>query len=288
MDAMDGSPRIVTTRLLQLTLVGSLALSLFAGCASLAPQEEPPLTRVTAAELIVLLRQRDAAVHSMKGLFTAKVRGGIIPILSRVEGTVHYRRPNALRLRGFTPIGGELFEFVQADEWYKLRLPLEGKVYTGHQSDLKDLGKLARFSQLSAWAVGGVVGASSIAKDETVKLVEERARYRLDVYGAASTGDPAVRSLVRRLWFDRRLLVVQEDRLGPGGEVEATIHYDDFRPLDELGPAQMQTTVDPAIRLLRPFKISLEDGQGPGVVQVIFHEMHHNQTIRAEDLGQIS
>ena len=285
---MDGSTRIVMKRPLQLILAGACALALLVGCTVLAPQEEPALRRVTADELLTLLRQRDAAVHSMKGLFTAKVRGGLIPILSRVEGTVHYRRPNALRLRGFTPIGGELFEFVQADEWYKLRLPLEGKVYTGRQSDLKDLGKLARFSQLSAWAVGGVLGASSVAKDETVKLVEERARYRLEVYGAASTGDHTVRSLIRRLWFDRRLLVVQEDRLGPGGDVEATIHYDDFRPLDESGPAEVQTMIDPDSRLLRPFKISLEDGRGPGVVQVIFHELHHNQTIRAEDLGQIS
>ena len=285
---MDGSPRIVTNRLLQLILVGSLALSLLAGCASLAPQEEPPLARVTADELIALLYQRDAAVHSMKALFTAKVRGGLIPILSRVEGTVHYRRPNALRLRGFTPIGGELFEFVQADEWYKLRLPLEGKVYTGRQSDLKDLGKLARFSQLSAWAIGGVLGTSSVAKDESVKLVEEHARYRLDVYGAASAGDYSTRSPIRRLWFDRRLLVVQEDRLGLGGDVEATIYYDDFRPVDNVGLAQAQAMIESDVRALRPFKVSLEDGRGPGVVQVIFHEMHQNQTISAEDLGQIS
>ncbi|MHC9062840.1 hypothetical protein ACYX34_09145 [Nitrospira sp. CMX1] len=275
---------MIMMRLLVVVLLGPLVL--LSGCAVLGPKEEVPLKRVTVEDLTVLLRQRDAAVHSMKGLFSAKVRGGLIPILSRVEGTVYYRRPNALRLKGFTPFGGELFDFVQADEWYKLRLPLEGKVYTGDQADLKDQGSLARFSQLSAWAIGGLFGANALARDETAKLVLEKGLYRLDVYGVARGVGHSSRSLLRRLWFDRRLLVVQEDRLGEGGEIEATIHYDDFRPLDAGGAASSQTLADADTRLLRPFKISLEDGRGQGAVQVTFHELHQNQAITAEDLGQ--
>ncbi|MBS0156650.1 MAG: hypothetical protein JSS38_18855 [Nitrospira sp.] len=275
---------MIMMRLLVVVLLGPLVL--LSGCVVLGPKEEVPLKRVTVEDLTVLLRQRDAAVHSMKGLFSAKVRGGLIPILSRVEGTVYYRRPNALRLKGFTPFGGELFDFVQADEWYKLRLPLEGKVYTGDQADLKDQGSLARFSQLSAWAIGGLFGANALARDETAKLVLEKGLYRLDVYGVARGVGHSSRSLLRRLWFDRRLLVVQEDRLGEGGEIEATIHYDDFRPLDAGGAASSQTLADADTRLLRPFKISLEDGRGQGAVQVTFHELHQNQAITAEDLGQ--
>ncbi|MBX3330206.1 MAG: hypothetical protein KF722_07385 [Nitrospira sp.] len=258
------------------------------GCTLTTPKEELPLRQVTAQELTVLLRHREAAIQSLKGLFSAKVRGGFIPIASRVEGAVYYRRPNALRMRGFTPFGNELFDFVQADDLYKLRLPLEGKTYAGHQSDMKDIGKLARFSQLSVWAVGGVLGTNSIARDEVVKVVEEKGRYRLDVYGSATGGTNPSRLPIRRLWFDRRLLVVQEDWLGANGEVEATIQYDDFRPLEEAGSIPAQTVGDQDVRLFRPFKISLEDGRGQGSVHVTFHEMHHNQAIRAEDLGQIS
>ncbi|HEU5408299.1 MAG TPA: hypothetical protein VFU48_11075 [Nitrospira sp.] len=262
---------------------------LFAACALFAPKHEaPPLKQVTAEELTVLLHQREAAVHSMKGLFSAKVRGGLIPIASRVEGAVYYRRPNALRLRGFTPLGNELFDFVQADDLYKLRLPLEGKTYAGHQSDMKDAGKLARFSQLSVWAVGGVLGMNSVAKDEMVKVVEEKGRYRLDVYASVTGGTSPSRPPIRCLWFDRRLLVVQEEWFGSSGEVEATIQYDDFRPLEEVGSISAEAMGDQDVRLFRPFKISLEDGRGQGSVLVTFHEMHHNQAIRAEDLGQIS
>ncbi len=153
---------------------------------------------------------------------------------------------------------------------------------------MKDIGKLARFSQLSVWAVGGVLGTNSIARDEVVKVVEEKGRYRLDVYASATGVTNPLRPPIRRLWFDRRLLVVQEDWLGANGEVEATIQYDDFRPLEEAGSIPAQTVGDQDVRLFRPFKISLEDGRGQGSVHVTFHEMHHNQSIRAEDLGQIS
>lgn len=227
---------MIMTRLFFVIILGPLVL--LTGCALVGPKEELSLKRVTVEDLTTLLRQRDTAVHSMKGLFSAKVRGGLIPILSRVEGTVYYRRPNALRLKGFTPFGGELFEFVQADEWYRLRLPMEGKVYTGSQADLKDQGNLARFSQLSAWAIGGLLGANALAKDETAKLVLERSRYRLDIYGTARGVGHSSRTLIRRLWFDHRLLVVQEDRLGGDGEIEATIHYDDFRAFDEEVPCR--------------------------------------------------
>lgn len=274
-------------RIFRSVLIAVCAGTVLAGCARLVPKEDPPLKRVTAEEFTTLLRQRDAAIHSMKGLFTAKVRGGFMPIATRVEGTVHYRRPNALRLRGFTAFGNELFEFVQADDWYKLRLPLEGKVYAGHQSDMKELGKLARFSQLSAWAVGGVLGTRSINKDETVKVVEERDRYRLEVYTSGG-GAGSSRRLIRRLWFDHRLLVVQEDRLGANGEVDAMIQYDDFRSLDDGGIVPAQMIVDQDRRMVRPFKISLEDGRGQGTIHVTFHELQHNQPIKTEDLGQAS
>lgn len=262
-----------------------IAAFMLAGCSLLAPKEELPRRQVTAQELTDLLRHREAALQSLKGLFSAKVRGGLISIASRVEGTVYYRRPNALRLRGFTPLGNELFDLVQTDDLYKLRLPLEGKTYVGHRSDMKDGGKPARFSQLSVWAVGGLLGTNSIARDEMVKVVEERGRYRLDVYAPATGGTSSSRP-VRRLWFDRRLLVVQEDWLGSNGEIEATIQYDDFRPLEESGSIPAQAWGDQDVRLFRPFKISLEDGRGQGSVHVTFHEMHHNQVIRAEDLNR--
>ena len=104
------------------------ALALLAGCAPVTPREEAPLKQATVEVLTALLSQREAAIQTMKGLFSAKVRGGLIPIASRMEGALYYRRPNAMRLRGFTAVGSELFEFVQADDRFRLRLPTMSRV----------------------------------------------------------------------------------------------------------------------------------------------------------------
>ncbi|MGH7217332.1 MAG: hypothetical protein ACREIG_08865 [Nitrospiraceae bacterium] len=251
----------------------ALALVALSGCSLFAPREEVRLKQATVEELTALLSQREAAIRTMKGLFSAKVRGGIIPIASRIEGALYYRRPNAMRLRGFTPVGSELFEFVQTEDQFRLRLPTMGRVLSGSPSDMGEMGKLARPFQLSVWAMGGVLGTGTIARDETVVLVEEGDRYRLEVSGPSLNGAKLMR---RRLWFERQtLLVVQEDRLTESGAVEATIQYEDFRAIGD-GP------------LLRPFKIGLEDGKGQGSVQVTFHEMIPNQPLTATDLAQVS
>ncbi len=262
----------------------SLSTAFLAGCADVSPREDVPLKQATVEELTALLSQREAAIQTMKGLFSAKVRGGIMPIASRVEGTVYYQRPNAMRLRGFTTVGSELFEFVQANDQYKLRLPTMGRVLSGSPSDMSEMGKLARPFQLSVWAMGGVLGTGAIAQHETVTLTEDGDRYRLDVLVPIQNGTQEGRAVQRRLWFDRRtMLVVQEDRLTPSGDVEAIIQYEDFR---SIGDPNVDSTPGDA-RLLRPFKISLEDGKGQGSVQVTFHEIIPNQPLKAGDLGQV-
>jgi hypothetical protein len=257
-----------------------LLLGLLWGCTFGPVRDEGQLREATAEQLTALLRQREAAVQTMKGLFSAKVRGGIIPIATRVEGAVYYRRPNAMRMRGFTAIGSELFEFLQADDQFTLRLPTMGRVLSGNPSDMTEMGKLARPFQLSVWAMGGVLGTSSVATNETATLVEEGNRYRLDISGPSNNGAQAIR---RRLWFDRQsLLVVKEDRVTEAGEVDATIQYEDFRPVGEV----VDTSFAADARLLRPFKISLEDGKGQGSVQLTFHELIPNAALKPSELAQ--
>ena len=88
-------------------VLSAVALTLLSGCALFTPREEVQLKKATAEELTALLSQQKAAIRTMKGLFSAKVRGGIIPIASRVEGALYYRRPNAMRLRAAGEPGGE-------------------------------------------------------------------------------------------------------------------------------------------------------------------------------------
>ncbi|MCP9455146.1 MAG: outer membrane lipoprotein-sorting protein [Nitrospira sp.] len=274
-------------------MVAIVVMAVMSGCAGVfSPRAIPPRS-VTAEELASLLHRREAALSSLKGLFTAKVRGGWFPIASRVEGAVYYRRPHAMRLRGFTPLGSELFEFIQTDDFYLLRLPTMGRLLRGRSSEFlsgefssegRKEQSLARPFQLSAWAVGGVLGTGRITSGETVHVEEEGDRYRFEVY-SGTQNDSRLTRPTRRLWFDRRtLLVVQEDRLAKNGVIDATIRYEDFRPV---GGAEREGTDGGADGvLMRPFKIVLEDGQGQGSIQITFHEILPNQPIGTDELGE--
>ncbi|HEX2055160.1 MAG TPA: hypothetical protein VHF07_01625 [Nitrospiraceae bacterium] len=262
-----------------------------AACSLFTTRDDVPLRQATLEQLTNLLAERQAAVHSMKGLFSAKLTGGILPIGQRVEGTMFYQRPDAIRLRGFTAFGGELFEFVQADDAYRLRLPTMGREFNGRRSEPEKMGKLARAFQLSVWAMSGVIGTTAIAPSERPLLVEDGDRYRLDVY--ATDGDRAAvaSTPIRRIWFDRRLLVVvREERLSPAGDVEAIMQFEDFRPVGE--PSADTVAHGPGAagqddRLLRPFRISMKDGQGQGTVQLTFHEIIPNASFQPGELGRV-
>ena len=127
---------------------------------------------------------------------------------------MYYRRPNAMRLRGFTAVGSELFEFVQVEDQFRLRLPTMGRVLSGSPSDMSEMGKLARPFQLSVWAMGGVLGTGTIAKNETVTLAEEGDRYRSG--GLRSVSQRGAGSCARRLWFERQTLLCRSGRSAHG------------------------------------------------------------------------
>ena len=264
-----------------------LAVLLLSGCAVWPWRSEPPLREATAGQLTDLLREREAAIQTMKGLFRAQIKGSGIPIAQRLEGAMFYRRPHALRLQGFDQLGGEVFEFVLGEDLYRLRLPSMGRVYAGRPAELERMGEMGRPFQLSIWAMSGAVGTAPVSEGERVGLSEDGDRYRLDVFaegnGSSQTGRP-----IRRIWFERRSLqVVQEDRLTAAGDVEATISFEDFRPVGVPQPgdtlvADASGSIGP---MLKPFKITTRDGQGRGTLQLTFHEIVPNPTLRPEELG---
>lgn len=266
---------------------GAVIFGVLPGCALFGPSETMPLKQATAEQLTALLQEQAEEVRTIKGLFSAKITGGILPIGQRVQGTVFYQRPNAIRLRGFTAVGSELFEFVQIEDQFKLRLPTMGREVVGRPSEPDRLGQLTRPFQLSVWAMSGIIGTQVVGPQEQVRLTEDGDRYRLDVL-TASGSNGAVPMVTRRIWFDRRnLLVVKEERVSPGGEVEATMQFDDYRAVgsETAGPSNIQEPA--AKRILRPFAVHMTDEQGSGSLHVTFHELIPNEPIKPSELGRV-
>ncbi|MBD0306435.1 MAG: hypothetical protein ICV76_07780 [Nitrospiraceae bacterium] len=246
---------------------------------------DAPPPEITAEQLTGLLREREAAIQTMKGLFRAQIQGPGIPIAQRVEGAMFYRRPDVLRLQGFNRVGGELFEFMLGADLYRLRLPA-GQVYTGHAGELERMGNVAQPFRLSVLAVSGVIGIPAIAEQERAVLSMDGDRYRLDVFSDSSSYAGASGPF-RRIWFDRRSLqVVQEDRLAGAGEVQATVQFDDYRPVESPAVGGSVPTANPSTMgaLVKPFRITAQDGSGKGVLFLTFHEMVPNVPLKPEEL----
>jgi hypothetical protein len=261
---------------------------LLSGCSLWARSKEPtpdiPLQVATLERLMGLLQEREAEIQTLKGLFGAQIQGPGIPGTQRVEGAIVYHRPDALRLRGFNRLGMRLFELAVGEDRYTLRL-INGKVLTGNMTDLNRVEKIARPFRLSALAMTGIIGTPSVAMNERAELKEEGERYRLDVFASGNRMNGSD-SAYRRIWFDRRSLhVVQEDRLTPIGEIEASVHFEDFRPVN-LSPdnSAVQTGALTVKIVLKPFVIRAEDSQGPSSIQLIFHEISPNMPLTPEEL----
>jgi hypothetical protein len=264
----------------------TLAL-LASSCSTRATRElvlETPLQEATLERLMGLLQEREAEIHTLKGLFGAQIQGPGIPGTQRVEGSVVYHRPDALRLRGFNRLGMRLFELAVGEDRYTLRL-INGKVLTGNMTDLNRVENVARPFRLSLLAMTGITGTPPVANDERAALTEEAERYRVDVFARGNRINGSD-SPYRRVWFDRRSLhVVQEDRLSPSGDIEATVYFDDFRSVN-LSPdgAMVEADTSPVKSVLRPFVIRAEESQGPSSLQLIFREMAPNMPLTAEEL----
>lgn len=261
-----------------------LVFLLLAGCATAPPSiPEGPLQEATAEQLTRLLAEREAAIHSLKGLFRATIKGPGVPILAqRLEGALYYQRPDTLRLKGFTPFGTEVFDFVLGKGRYTIRTPA-GKQHAGLLADLDRGGGLGGQVRMSVWAVNGAIGNGSLPRDATATLANEGDLYRLEVKAAAAANGPGSSMPIRRVWFDRRTLhVVKEDRLDGKGMVEATMTFEDFRPLSGGTAEPIRGTADGSL-LVRPFKITTESGQDRLVLT--FSEIIPNPVLRPEEIG---
>ena len=136
--------------------------------------------------------------------------------------------------------------------------------------------------------MSGIIGTQVVGPQEQVRLREDGDQYRLDV----STGlgkNGAAPMVTRRIWFDRRnLLVVREEKISPAGDIEATMQFDDYRAVgsETAGPVNMAESAA-AKRILRPFVIHMTDGQGSGSLHVTFHELIPNEPIKPSELGRV-
>ena len=253
----------------------AVASILLAGCARtlVGSPLPPPPPVVTAEELVTLLRERGAAIQTMKAQLLVEATGGTLKGTQRMEAALVYQRPGSIRLQTFARIGFPVFDLRVADDHYHVTFPMSGKSVKGDVAELGRQASLGTPITLGLQATLGNLSGFSIAPTDQVALREEGGLYVLDVIPTevGATGS-------RRLWFDRGTLeVLRQDFLEASGQLTATMLFQDYRAV---GP----TT---GVPLMRPYLVRAEDVRSQAVLVLTFREIIPNPELTPRDWGRI-
>jgi len=257
------------------TILGvGIGLALLAGCARapIAPSVPPQPTRVTAEELLTKLREREAAVRTLKALFAVEASGGPLKATQRMEAALIYQRPRTIRLQGFARLGFQVFDLTLADGQYNLVFPMQGKSQKGSVSELDHKPGIGTPIILGLQATLGSLDTAILPTDR-VALREEKGQYVLDTTSMQNGA-----TVARRLWFDQTTLeIVRQEVFDANGIVQATMVYQNYRAVGT-------TSAGP---LTWPSRVQAEDGLGQARMVLTFREVIPNPALTAADWGPV-
>ena len=246
-----------------------LGLVLLTGCARVPVIPSAPLT-VTAEELVILLREREIAVRTLKAQFAVEASGAALRAPQRMEAALVYQRPGTIRLQTFARMGFAVFDLVLADGQYHLLFPMQGKSQKGSVAELDHKNALGAPISLGLLATLGSLGGTFLPTDQVV-LREENDQYVLDVMPVSEGGNVA-----RRLWFTRSTLeVARQDLFDVSGALQATMVYQNYRAVGS-------TSAGP---LTWPTRVQAEDGLGRAKLVLTFHDVIPNPELTSQDWG---
>ncbi|UCE62738.1 MAG: hypothetical protein JSU59_07580 [Nitrospirota bacterium] len=253
--------------------VGSLALLVIvSGCAVFSGQPEVPLNDEVTEWVLESLRQREARIRSVKGLFRASVSGSsVLPISQNLDGVLFYERPYLIRLRGFARVGGTIFEFQRDGDYYKLNIPSSGKAVQGQITALDDSQDVSRIVEMSIRTMDAILGKFDDADGSKVLLYQDGENFRLDIQNMIEMEGKNNDPLMTRVWVNRDTFdVIQVEYLIEDEEAIMVVECSDFRAVKSKDPS-----ISSPIRL--PFHIRAEDlrSQG-GSMTLTFQELAAN------------
>ncbi|WP_447968088.1 hypothetical protein [Nitrospira sp. M1] len=249
-----------------------MASVLLHGCATVAIQPEQTVSPQKAQDILTTLRVKESSIHNLKGLFQASITGSILPISKTMPGVVFYTRPDSIRLRGLTPVGGTFFQFIRNGDAYRLMMPASSRLTTGNIQELGRAGDIGQVVELSLRAMDAVLGKITAFDLDDMDVYEEDERFRLDMPtpGDQEHNDNDV--TLTRLWVDKqRYDIVHVEYVDRENKTLMSITCQDFRLLST-SPA------DPSGRTMYlPFHITAEDDRLSGSVTLLFQELAINE-----------
>jgi outer membrane lipoprotein-sorting protein len=260
-----------------LTLAAWCLLS--AGCARVSrpPSVAPPPAALSAEELVARLQERAAAIQTLRAQFSIEATGKDIKGTQRMEAALIYQRPNLVRLRTFARIGLPIFDLILINDRYQIKIPMQGKFLTGRVADLDRQPGLGSSVLLGLQATLGNLNGTTVLATDHLTLHEAEGLYVLEVIPS----EEGV-AVARRLWFDQGTLeLVREELLNSSGQTQATVIFEDYRPVGSTTASAGGQTV----AIVRPYLVRAEDANGRAKLVLTFREIVPNPSLSPQDWG---
>lgn len=208
------------------------------------PTEPPPvLKNWTADEILGVVSQRAQAIQQIKSLITIEIEGkrpaGFLLSGQGLQATLWADRPRQIRLQGFNPVGGILFDFVSEDGHLQLSAPGQSKeVQTALEEMLIRKGMKSSFSSELLDALAG--GGQPLMRPSEFSAVEQNGGEIILYQFLLNTDGKA--HLIRKYWLEGgRLLTKQAVYFDPSGRSSVTVLYHDYQAVISPGGARSES-----------------------------------------------
>lgn len=250
------------------------------------PTEPPPqIMKRSADEILTMVSQRAHAIQQVKTLITIEIHGKRPPAFimqsQGFQAALWAQPPGQIRLQGFNPMGGILFDLISEDGHLKVSAPGQPEAV---QETLERL--LVREGQKSSFSSLQVLdtlasGGQPLIRSSEFSAVEQTAdeiilyQFLLNSNGKAH--------LVRKYWLEsNNLLAKQAVYFDASGRPLITVLYNDYQSIPS--PKEVSTLAGEAAvpfgaasgENFWPRKITM-DLNGRTQLLTTFHEVKLNQ-----------
>ncbi len=233
-------------------------LLLLTGCTALLQGSYSPVPEDQSRYVLESLRQKEATIRTLRGLFQASVSGSGIPFSQRFNGMMSYASPDQVHLRGFLRLGVPMMDFHREGNSYELYFPAENQMITGQVDGGHVQTQWDQTVQLSIRALDAVLGKIAGLSSAEIRVLKDTTHYRLDMEDVLSEESAIQGEFSVRTWVDAQTLeltLIEYSR--SYDEVVVSVECEDYRTVDAPSASAQRP-----IRL--PFMVKATDHRSRG------------------------
>ena len=212
---------------------GIALLLLLTGCTGLLQGSYSAVPEDQSRHVLESLRQKEATIRTLRGLFQASVSGSGIPFSQRFNGMMSYASPDQVHLRGFLKFGVPMMDFHREGNSYELYFPAENQMITGQVEGEHVQTEWDQTVQLSIRALDAVLGKIAGLSSAEIRVLKDTSHYRLDMAAVPSEGSATQEDFMVRTWVDAQTLdltLIEYSR--SYDEVVVSVECEDYRDVD--------------------------------------------------------